>query len=372
MPSEQRSNEADIEIDISDAQNSSLLENLDRFQNQIANDPEITRRAFLGISTLGLLGMGAAALKRYSEPVRKFQGLALADKESPLPTTTSTSTTVPPTTTTLPPAPPPVPPPAAPVETAPAPAPVETILSPEAKMEKIKASIGAIPTLDEFAQKFPDNGNFQDLDRKKQHLAHIAANIQVTPEEFNAFEMDSSHLGAFASHPSYGKRFSPRLITLHWTGKMYETVQEMIDSMMAVPGSQKSVQFGVFKVVDGQAKSYKFFDDETRLGAHALGANDLGSGVENWGVVLEDLQPEQIRENVKIIVWHHRKHKLPIDNTTVVSHMAVDLILSDRLNPETKEITSIRKFDFAQELINLIIGEAQRLDTALGPREWNL
>lgn len=295
---------------------------------------------------------------------------AVAGSVTPETTTTTvatTTTTTATTTTTMPPAP---------ATAATAEVPRERSIwwdGKEDPREFIGRYIAKVPTLPQLAQRF--GGKFADADKQLAFIDSLAKNIQISLDKYQNFTANQDYQGAFSTENNYGYKIAPQLIVIHWTGHNYEQgIPQYINSEI---GLGYRTEF----LVDRPALAYQFFEDD-RFPAHAKGANLISQGIEiitrkydvndpnaNTSPVY-DYTPDQIEHAIYLAVAFCRRNKLPVDQTTIISHYAVDLLFNSQVyNPETGEAGSIDKWDPPQELISrVIIPLAQQLDAALGPR----
>ncbi len=342
-----------------------LIERLGHFAEELPYSPELSRRALLGIGTLGALDVSVAVMKaRANHAHRTAQTVSRglqAWRNRATPTTTSTSTTT--TSTTAPP------PPLALPETQYRAAEADLgEISPELKMERIQGLVGFMPGLQELAAQHPSTPYFQDIPGKMALLERINRETSVSADEYYHTIVDESRVGVFRGHPDYGKRITPRLTVVHWTAEFPPGgLDQLIEGMKK---AKRNYHYVVDKIIDGRAQTYRLFDEDfPRQGAHAFRANQLGRGISIMAARLEDIHPLHVKEVVKTIVRDHRMNQLPIDHTTVVSHFATDLILDNpTFDPATRRAGTIGKFDVPQELMNIVVEKAKTLDLSLGPR----
>lgn len=226
--------------------------------------------------------------------------------------------------------------------------------------------IAGLPTLETQARYFPESAMTRDVAEQLEHIAHLAAHAQVSLEGYADFTIDTSRRTAFADLDHYQERIRPRMFIVHWTGIGFQDVDHFVSSLRPL-----RVQF----FMDRDASVYDLFETDRQKPAHAKGANDFSQGVEietghfdGSRSPLFSYTPEQIERTVYLAVEWLRRNDLPVDETTLVGHYAADLIFSNPYyDPVRARFTraSLRKFDPPQELMEVIVAEAQALDAAL-------
>lgn len=224
--------------------------------------------------------------------------------------------------------------------------------------------INRLPTLEHLASYFPNNPRFSNYQEQRDFIAQMEQSIQITPEKYSQFAIDMSRSNAFEGTSSYEKYNDPKMFVVHWTVNNYENVDHFISSMR---NTGLSVEF----FIDRSAQTYQLFDVDNRFPAHVLSANEFSQGVEIEAKDLMDYRPEQIEQTIYLAVNFLRRNNLPVDQTTIVGHYAIDLIIvNPYYNPSTGGFSQarIRKFDPPEELMHMIVNKAQALDARLGPR----
>jgi hypothetical protein len=349
-------------------------ERVEHFAEELVQNPAMTRRALLGLGALTVFEAGIAAAMAKSSHTKDAANVAASGlqfiRNRSATTTSSTSTTTTSTTsttTTLPPPPTSQPLPEGRVHAAAVEINIDELSTPQ-RAERIRAMIGFMPGLHELSKQHPTTAYFQNLPEKMSLLDRIRRESDVEVGEYHNTVVNETRVGAFRRHGDYGTRITPRLTVVHWTAEFYENgVDQMIKGMI---GRGVNYHYAVDRISDGKTQTYRFFDEDfPRQGAHAFRANQLGRGISIMAARLEDIHPLQVKEVIKTIVRDHRRHNLPIEHATVVSHFATDLILNNvTFDPATRTAESFGKFDVPQELMDIIVQKAQALDAALGPR----
>ncbi len=240
----------------------------------------------------------------------------------------------------------------------------------------LEGSIQQVPTLPELGAMFP--GSYGDWQRQLDYIYSLDQQTQVTVEDYTTFQFDDRYMGAFAGAGEYDKRITPKLIVPHWTVHRYPAGPEggarFVTGLLNSSHGQLSSNY--FIDHDGQTV-YRYYDEDTRQTAGALGMNNFAVNVEleaglaapgdTAPTVLYDVTPEALNKMVITVVQLARRYNLAISEYTIVSHLAGDMIfVNDSFNAENGAVESMRKFDMPQELVVVIIGKAQTLDAQLG------
>jgi hypothetical protein len=226
--------------------------------------------------------------------------------------------------------------------------------------------IERLPSLDVLHAHFPENPMTSHVQAQKEHILHLAEHLDVSVEGYHRLAVDMTRRTAFRSLPNYHDEIEPRMFVVHWTGMGYRNVDHFVKSMRP-----NRVQY----FINRDARVFELFESDTNWPAHALGANDFAQGVEietghfdEKTSPLFSYTPAQIEHTIYVAVDFLRRNDLPVDETTLVGHYAADLLFTNPYyDPHTGRFTQerIRKFDPPQELMQVIVHEAQQLDAAL-------
>jgi hypothetical protein len=226
--------------------------------------------------------------------------------------------------------------------------------------------IERLPSLDVLQAHFPENPMTSDVEAQKEHILHLAEQVEVSVEGYRRLAVDMTRRTAFRSLPNYHDEIEPRMFVVHWTGMGYRNVDHFVRSMRP-----NRVQY----FINRDARVFELFESDTNWPAHALGANDFAQGVEietghfdERTSPLFSYTPAQIEHTIYVAVDFLRRNDLPVDETTLVGHYAADLLFTNPYyDPHVGRFTQdrIRKFDPPQELMQVIVHEAQQLDAAL-------
>lgn len=236
----------------------------------------------------------------------------------------------------------------------------------EAYAREASGMISRLPSLDTVDSYFSAGGMTENIKAQKEYIQLLDLAVTVSPEKYKAFAVDSSRHHAFADLPNYHKKISPKMFIVHWTGMGYTDVDQFTKSL-----KPNRVQY----FIDANARTYQLFESDNNMPAHALGANAFSQGVEietgeydGVNSPLFSYTPAQIENTVYLAVQFLRRNNLPVDETTLVSHYAADLIFTNPYyNPHTGKFSkkSIRKFDPPEELMKIIVSKAHDLNHAL-------
>lgn len=229
--------------------------------------------------------------------------------------------------------------------------------------------IERLPSLDVLHEYFPENPMTSDVEAQKQHIVDLHEQVEVSVEDYGRLAVDMTRRGAFRSLPNYHDEIEPTMFVVHWTGMGYRGVDHFVKSM-----KPNRVQY----FINRDARVFQLFESDVNWPGHALGANDFAQGVEietghfdEKTSPLFSYTPAQIEHTIYVAVEFLRRNGLPVDETTLVGHYAVDLLFTNPYyDPHTGRFTQdrVRKFDPPQELMEVIVHKAQQLDAALGDR----
>lgn len=229
--------------------------------------------------------------------------------------------------------------------------------------------IERLPSLEVLHEYFPENPMTSDVEAQKQHIVDLHEQVEVSVEDYERLAVDRTRRRAFRSVPNYHDEIEPRMFVVHWTGMGYRGVDHFVKSM-----KPNRVQY----FINRDARVFELFESDVNWPGHALGANDFAQGVEietghfdERTSPLFSYSPAQIEHTIYVAVEFLRRNGLPVDETTLVGHYAVDLLFTNPYyDPHTGRFTQdrVRKFDPPQELMEVVVHKAQQLDAALGER----
>ena len=155
---------------------------------------------------------------------------------------------------------------------------------------------------------------------KSEYIQWLADQVEVTPDDYDALNIDTSHLGVFDSElPS--TKIVPKRFVGHWTGNLYpKGVDQFVSSIKGRTGDCCSVMF----YIDKDAKTYRFVKDPTQLTAHALNNNMDTQGVEIEARNLRDYTPAQMKQFITLAYGFMRNNGIPIERKNFVGHEEID------------------------------------------------
>lgn len=187
------------------------------------------------------------------------------------------------------------------------------------------------------------------------HLEYLRANINVTPEKFMAFRIDTSRAGAFDEELSRdGVEDDTIPITahvLHTTGFPTPSsgVDEFLERIKHREGTCCSVQF--YTWTDGQVYLLTRRPDSMAYHAQANGMNHRANGNEAEGYTGNDLTVPQVESMIELCLWNIKYFDLPRDRSSCPGHYEFDPIKSDP-DPEIADFISERVLDLNHQMLN--------------------
>lgn len=228
--------------------------------------------------------------------------------------------------------------------------------------------LAKLPSLDALSRVFPNNVLFNNYLQQTERILEFNQGVNVSPEDYRAFRLDTTHNTAFKGVGQYETQIQPKMFIIHWTGRPYNNDPVLLAKSMINTGGNR-----VDYYMDKNGKTYQLFESDHNKPGHALPElNKFSQGVEIEASNMMEYTPEQIKQAVLLAVNFCRRNGLPVDETTVVGHYAADMIFNNPYyNPETGDFIGtvrVRKSDPPQSLMQIIVVKAQALDAALGPR----
>lgn len=230
-----------------------------------------------------------------------------------------------------------------------------------------------LPGLETIAHSNPKSPLYIDFLQQAEHILELNQGINITPNDYHNFRIDTSHNTVFKGKPgsSYETQIQPKMFIVHWTGLVNNPYNN--DPILLANGMTRAGLNRVDYYMDRNAKVYQLFESDHNKPGHALPLlNTFSQGVEIEAHYTMDYTTEQIKQAILLAVDFCRRNGLEVNESTIVGHYAADTImLNPYYNPDTGKLTGaghIRKSDPPQALMQVIVAKAQALDAALGPR----
>ncbi len=343
-----------------------IVERLEAAEQHIRQNPELSRRAFIGLGALTLLEASVALVKSRSRvvPVSSpvVKGIS-GVREVAVPVTTTTMAPPPPET---------VPPQPEAPHKEPNPAPPRG-MSFEEYDKNAELFHSRLPNLEKLNKLFPSTAFFHFIPEQYAHINMLREQVNLTPEEFIRCSLNTTFDSAFDNK----RTINPRMFMWHWTGDHYNDPQDMANKIF----QKASVQL----YVHSDDVPYQLGKRLNFLAGHAQKElNDIAIGMEVYSGVYDRVHsplfsftPGRTRAGIYTAVRALREVNLPINRSTLVGHYTADLIFRNPYyDPYTGDFhevpgydpPTVRKFDPPQEFMDMVVEKAILLDAALGPR----
>jgi hypothetical protein len=231
--------------------------------------------------------------------------------------------------------------------------------------------LSKLPSLEILQEMFP-SAFFNNVEGQLNHIQYLNESVQLEAMEFAQFEFNNSRVNAFSADG-----MTPRMLVWHWTGDHYETPDDII-RVLAKRG------LGVQGYAHHDELAYKLVSDLGIEVSHSMGLNDFAMGLEVYSGVYDgknsplfSITPGVTKTALYAAVSMLRESNLTVNHSTLISHMAGDLIFGnpyyDPYNGTFHTILGrkpphVRKFDQPQEFMNMLVAKAIELDASLSPQ----
>lgn len=247
--------------------------------------------------------------------------------------------------------------------------------TPDAASNNLAPYIKLIPSLDQDALLFP--ASFPRAQEEKAYIRELASKVNVTPNGFKQFALDTSRRDAFQSFPySQVKNANEQSYVFHWTAEHYAYgVDQLVHNMLTrhtigLNGENIPDRVSVYNFTPHDGKVvYQLLPNDHYRAAHARGLNYFTQGIEMEAAniapnrpaseVMFDITPEEVDAALYAAVLFCVQNGLPVNETSLISHYEVDLLYNNSAyNPSKgtfKPHATLGKFDLPKEFMTEVV-----------------